>query len=153
MSVPSELQSIQRLVEIKTVAELLHFKISTLLLHGGKATEAVKWFRQHINFYKPLIGPSESIFLHWSWLQKQFVVFGDLLQNSLTSAAQAKPMSSALLDLPVTKHELQAGYYYQVLHFVPLLDKGYIKACLLCDQKTQKCLALNLNVVFYEGHR
>ena len=114
VSVPSELQSIQRLVELKTVAELLHFKISTLLLHGGKATEAVKWFRQHVNFFKPLVGPSESIFLHWSWLEKQFLVFGDLLQNSSAAAAQIKPTSSALLDLPVTDHELQAGYYFQV---------------------------------------
>ena len=132
VSVPSELQSIQRLVELKTVAELLHFKISTLLVHGGKATEAVKWFRQHINFYKPLVGPSESIFLHWSWLEKQFLVFGDLLQNSPTSPIQIKPTSSALLDLPVTEHELQPGYYYQVLRFVLLLAKG-IKVCILLE--------------------
>lgn len=117
--VPIELQPIQRLVELKSVAEQLHFKVSTFLLHGGKEAEAVKWFRQHISFYKLLVGPSEGFFLHWSWVSKQFLVFGVLLQSSLTSATQTKSGSPALPEPPVTERELQPGYYYQVAaHYV-----------------------------------
>ncbi|PQQ15276.1 trafficking protein particle complex subunit 11 [Prunus yedoensis var. nudiflora] len=47
--------AIQHLVEIKTVAEQLHFKISTLLLHGGKIIEAVARFRQHNTSYRKLL--------------------------------------------------------------------------------------------------
>ncbi|MCO5583569.1 hypothetical protein L7F22_037480 [Adiantum nelumboides] len=114
VSTPVELQPVQRLVEFKTVAEQLHFKVSTLLLHGGKEGEAVKWFRQHMGFYKPLVGPSEGSFLHWSWVSKQFLVFALLLQNSLTSVMPAKSGSTALPEAQVTERELQPGYYYQL---------------------------------------
>lgn len=115
---PTELQPVQRLVELKAVAEQLHFKVSTLLLHGGKEGEAVKWFRQHMSFFKPLVGPSEGNFLHWSWVSKQFLVFAVLLQNSLTSVIQMKSGSPALPEAPVTERELQPSYYYQVSSFV-----------------------------------
>ncbi|KAI5057496.1 hypothetical protein GOP47_0027511 [Adiantum capillus-veneris] len=115
VSTPMEMQPVQRRVEFKTVAEQLHFKVSTLLLHGGKEVEAAKWFRQHMSFYKPLVGPSEGSFLHWSWVSKQFLVFGVLLQNSLTSVMPVKSGSSALLpEAQVTERELQPGYYYQL---------------------------------------
>eukprot|EP00250_Pteridium_aquilinum_P016026 c22902_g1_i1 orf=394-4026(-) len=114
VTTPMELQPVQRLVELKTVAEQLHFKVSTLLLHGGKEGEAVKWFRQHMSFYKPLVGPSEGNFLHWSWVSKQFLVFAVLLQNSLPSVSQTKSGSPALPEAPVTERELQPGYYYQL---------------------------------------
>lgn len=115
VTTPIELQPIQRLVELKAVAEQLHFKVSTLLLHGGKEAEAVKWFRQHMTFYKCLVGPVEGSFMHWSWVSKQFLVLGDLLQNSLAKVVTPPQTSSAVLpESPVTERELQPGYYYQV---------------------------------------
>lgn len=103
----------QRIVELKAVAEQLHFKISTLLLHSGKESEAVKWFRQHIAWYKRLVGPPEGAFLHWAWVCKQFQVFAELLDNSLATASPvaATPPSPGP---PVTERELQPGYYLQV---------------------------------------
>ena len=54
--------TIQRVVENKTVAEQLHFKISTLFLHGGKIIEAISWFRKHSAWYKRFVGSPRSYF-------------------------------------------------------------------------------------------
>ncbi|CAM6085659.1 unnamed protein product [Calypogeia fissa] len=108
-----ELQPVQRIVELKAVAEQLHFKISTLLLHSGKESEAVKWFRQHIALYKPIVGPPDGAFLHWGWVSKQFQVFAELLENSLgTSSLTVATVLSP--GPPVTDRELQPGYYLQL---------------------------------------
>lgn len=109
----TRLPPIQRLVEIKTVAEQLHFKISTLLLHGGKVVEAITWFHQHNASYKRLLGEPEVNFLHWEWLSRQFLVFGELLE---TSAASIQNTSSPVLVATdrVSEWELSSAYYYQV---------------------------------------
>lgn len=110
----TRLPAIQRLVEIKTVAEQLHFKISTLLLHGGKVMEAVSWFRQHNASYKKLVGAPEVIFLHWEWMSRQFLVFAELLE---TSSATIQSISSLVLgtsDRPLTEWEFRPPYYYQL---------------------------------------
>lgn len=129
----TRLPPIQRLVEIKTVAEQLQFKISTLLLHGGKIIEAVKWFRRHIASYKPLEGSPEVIFFHSEWLSRQFLVFAELLETS--SATIQSPTSAAVgaADRP-SDWEFYPAYYYQVseltlidLHF--LYVKLSAKSC------------------------
>lgn len=109
----TRLPPIQRLVEIKTVAEQLHFKISTLLLHGGKVVEAITWFHQHNASYKRLVGEPEVNFLHWEWLSRQFLVFGELLE---TSSASIQSTSSPVLGATdrVSEWELSSAYYYQV---------------------------------------
>lgn len=116
----TRLPPVQRLVEIKTVAEQLHFKISTLLLHGGKVIEAITWFHQHNASYKRLVGEPEVNFLHWEWLSRQFLVFGELLE---TSSASIQSTSSPVLGATdkVSEWELSSAYYYQVhgLHAEP----------------------------------
>ncbi|MED6160147.1 hypothetical protein PIB30_048627 [Stylosanthes scabra] len=52
VGVTTRLPAIQWLIEIKSVSKQLNFKICTLLLHSGKVTELVAWFRQHKNVYK-----------------------------------------------------------------------------------------------------
>ncbi|KAL6575533.1 hypothetical protein OROHE_000910 [Orobanche hederae] len=76
---------IQCLAEIKTVAEQLHFKMSTLLLHGGKVLAAIVCFRQHTASYRKLVGAPEVIFLHWEWLSRQYMYL-------LNCWRQARPM-------------------------------------------------------------
>lgn len=106
--------AIQRLVEIKMVAEQLHFKISTLLLHGGKLTEAILWFRQHNASYSKLVGSPEVIFLHWEWLSRQFLVFAELLEtSSATVQSISSPVVSGAADRP-TEWEFYPSRYYQV---------------------------------------
>nr|GMC65948.1 trafficking protein particle complex subunit 11 isoform X1 [Ipomoea batatas] len=109
----TRLPPIQRLVEIKSVAEQLNFKISTLLLHGGKVLEAIAWFRQHNASYRKLVGAPEVTFLHWEWLSRQFLVFAELLE---TSSATNQNLSSAVSDNAdrPTMWEFHSAYYFQL---------------------------------------
>ncbi|GAB2279382.1 hypothetical protein Dimus_014026 [Dionaea muscipula] len=109
----TRLPAIQRLVEIKAVAEQFHFKISTLLLHGGKITEAVLWFRQHYASYWRLVGAGEVTFLHWEWMSRQFLVFAELLELSSRTVPGFTSLVSAVVDKGLTEWELQPAYYYQ----------------------------------------
>lgn len=110
----TRLPPIQRLVEIKTIAELLHFKISTVLLHGGKLKEAITWFHQHNASYKKLVGAPEVVFLHWEWLSRQFLVFAELLDTSSVPAQSISSLVLATADRPLTESEFHPSYYYQV---------------------------------------
>jgi hypothetical protein len=115
-----ELQPVERVVEMKAVAEQLHFKVSTLLLHSGKESEAVRWFREHAAWFKKMVGPPEGTFLHLAWLSKQFQVFAELLQNSLAITSQPAALAPGL-----SQRELQPGFYYQVLNFFVLLSETH----------------------------
>ncbi|GLT72909.1 hypothetical protein SLA2020_448040 [Shorea laevis] len=108
------LPALQRLVEIKTVAEQLHFKISTLLLHGGKVGEAVTWFRRHNASYRRLVGAPEATFLHWEWMSRQFLVFAELLDKSSAAIQNISSLVSATKDTPLTEWESRPAYYYQL---------------------------------------
>lgn len=110
----TRLPPIQRLVEIKVVAEQLHFKISTLLLHGGKVVEAINWYRQHYAGYKKLVGAPQVLFLHWEWLSRQFLVFAELLERSSTIAQNNLSLLASTTEQPLTEWEFQPAYYYQV---------------------------------------
>ncbi|XP_065857496.1 uncharacterized protein [Euphorbia lathyris] len=105
---------IQRLVELKIVAEQLHFKISTLLLHGGKVPEAVLWFRQHVGSYKKRLGPAEAIFVHWEWMSRQFLVFAELLETSSKTTHGNFSQASGTPNGNLTEWETQPAYYYQL---------------------------------------
>ena len=110
----TRLPAIQRLIEIKCVAEQLHFKITTLLLHGGKIAEAVLWFRQHCGSYRKLVGAAEVTFLHWEWVSRQFLVFAELLETSSKSIPGFPCLVLGGIDNSLTEWELQPAYYYQV---------------------------------------
>ncbi|GAV86182.1 Gryzun domain-containing protein/Foie-gras_1 domain-containing protein [Cephalotus follicularis] len=110
----TRLPAIQRLVEIKTVAELLHFKISTLLLHGGKIIEAITWFRQHNASYKKLVGSPEATFLHWEWMSRQFLVFAELLETSSATTQSFSSLPFGTADRSLTEWEFHPAYYYQL---------------------------------------
>lgn len=142
----TRLPPIQRLVEIKHVAEQLHFKVSTLLLHGGKIIEAVTWFRQHNASYKRLIGAPEAIYLHWEWMSRQFLVFAELLE---TSSATTQSISSIAADNPdrgLTEWEFRPAYYYQVqillvsLHF----EEPLFLICMMDHQMQFRSLLIKL---------
>lgn len=107
----TRLPPIQHLVEIKAVAEQFNFKVSTLLLHGGKVAEAIAWFRKHVTSYGQLVGASEVGFLHWEWMSRQYLVFAELLETS----SAATPVSRfGTPENPLTEWEFQPAYYYQV---------------------------------------
>lgn len=114
----TRLPPVQRLVEIKAVAEQLHFKISTLLLHGGKVVEAIAWFNKHIASYRQLVGSTKNSFLHWDWLSRQFLVFAELLETSLVATPSILSSHFGTSENPLTEWEVQPAYYYQVLPYI-----------------------------------
>ncbi|KAI4327874.1 hypothetical protein L6164_020285 [Bauhinia variegata] len=115
VGVSNRLPAVQRLVEIKTIAEQLHFKISTLLLHSGKFLEAVTWFRQHKTAYTKLVGVLEAIFLHWEWMSRQFLVFGELLEtSSKITQSNISPVLLGSSAKPLSEWESYPAYYYQL---------------------------------------
>ncbi|XP_077215725.1 trafficking protein particle complex subunit-like protein isoform X2 [Tasmannia lanceolata] len=134
IALSTRLPPIQRLVEMKAVAEQLHFKVSTLLLHGGKVIEAITWFRQHISSYKRLVGAPEVVFLHWEWISKQFLVFAELLE---TSSATIPSTASLGSERPFTEWEFQPAYYYQLAaHY--LREKRYSLDLSLSTSETSR---------------
>ncbi|KAF7829082.1 trafficking protein particle complex subunit 11 [Senna tora] len=114
VGVSTRLPAVQRLIEIKSIAEHLHFKISTLLLHSGRVTEAVTWFRQHKNSYRKLVGIPEAIFLHWEWMSRQFLVFGELLEMSSQNTQIFSPVELGSSANPLSEWECYPAYYYQL---------------------------------------
>lgn len=116
----TRLPAIQRLVEIKTIAEQLHFKISTLLLHGGKLVEAVSWFHQHKASYEKVVGSTEFIFHHWEWMSRQFLVFAELLETSSATVQSFSSLNQGTSEIPLTEFEFYPAYYYQVSRFLSI---------------------------------
>ncbi|KAF3789067.1 Trafficking protein particle complex subunit 11 [Nymphaea thermarum] len=110
----TRLPPIQRLIEIKAVAEQLHFKVSTLLLHGGKVVEAITWFWRHIACYEKLTGVPEAAFLHWDWMSKQYLVVAELLETSSVAIPTAVPLPLSTSERPITEWEFQPAHYYQL---------------------------------------
>lgn len=123
----TRLPPIQSLVEIKSVAEQLQFKISTLLLHGGKVMEAVQWFCQHNVAYKRLVGAPEAPYLQWEWMSRQFLVFAELLETSSASTQSISSLVVGVTDRTLTEWEFRPAYYYQVGFFYgSTLNKLYM---------------------------
>ncbi|CAN6453989.1 unnamed protein product [Victoria cruziana] len=110
----TRLPPIQRLVEIKAIAEQLHFKVSTLLLHGGKVVEAITWFWRHIAFYEKLTGDPEAAFIHWDWMRKQYLVFAELLETSSVAIPTTVPLPLSRSERSITEWEFQPAHYYQL---------------------------------------
>ncbi|CAM8986690.1 unnamed protein product [Rhodiola kirilowii] len=110
----TRLPATQRLVELKTIAELLHFKISTLMLHGGKVMEAVTWFRLHNTSYRRLVGSSDVAFLHWEWMSRQYLVFAELLETSAAMNQAIPALVFGVADKLLTEWEFLPAYYYQL---------------------------------------
>lgn len=124
----TRLPPIQRLVEIKAVAEQLHFKVSTLLLHGGKIAEAITWFQKHISNYQKLTGTAEVAFLHWEWFSRQFLVFAELLETISASIPSNVSPTFGASDGRLTEWEFQPAYYYQLsAHY--LREKRHCSDC------------------------
>lgn len=134
--------TIQHVVEIKIVAEQLHFKISTLLLHGGKIIEAISWFRQHIAWYKRFIGSPEAVFLHWEWMSRQYLVFAELLETSSAAIPSISSVIVGTAERHLTEWEYHPAYYYQVSSLFNLL--GIIKLHVIWGK-----MGINLCIVLY----
>eukprot|EP00884_Botryococcus_braunii_P005388 jgi/Botrbrau1/14850/Bobra.0326s0004.1 len=70
--------------ELTSVAEQLHLKVVTLLLHQHRAQEALLQFRSHLGLFKKLPfqkAPEALLAAHWGWLGRQYAVMAELLAS------------------------------------------------------------------------
>ncbi|BFZ15043.1 hypothetical protein BsWGS_18082 [Bradybaena similaris] len=88
------------MLEIKTVAGFINYKICRLSFQHNAPLDAIAQFRKHIDFFKSKSGIPELSFEHSAWMSKQFQVFGDLFDEAIKLGLTAIQ----------TQHP---GFYYQ----------------------------------------
>lgn len=71
------------MLEIKTMAGFINYKICRLCFQHNTPLDAIAQFRKHIDLCKKKIGSAELAFEHTSWMSKQFQSFGDLFDEAI----------------------------------------------------------------------
>ncbi|XP_073676596.1 trafficking protein particle complex subunit 11 [Garra rufa] len=88
------------MLEIKTMAGFINYKICRLCFQHNTPLDAIAQFRKHIDLCKKKIGSAELAFEHTAWMSKQFQSFGDLFDEAI--------------KLGLTAIQTQnPGFYYQ----------------------------------------
>uniref|UniRef100_A0A8C3UZW0 Trafficking protein particle complex subunit 11 n=1 Tax=Catharus ustulatus TaxID=91951 RepID=A0A8C3UZW0_CATUS len=88
------------MLEIKTMAGFINYKICRLCFQHNTPLDAIAQFRKHIDLCKKKIGSAELAFEHAAWMSKQFQAFGDLFDEAI--------------KLGLTAIQTQnPGFYYQ----------------------------------------
>ncbi|XP_054749116.2 trafficking protein particle complex subunit 11-like [Lytechinus pictus] len=88
------------MLEIKTIAGFLNYKICRLCFFHNSPLDAISQFRKHVDLFKNKIGCAELAFEHSAWMSKQFSIFGDLFDDAIKLG----------LTAIMTQHP---GFYYQ----------------------------------------
>lgn len=88
------------MLEIKTIAGFINYKICRLSFFQNAPLDAISQFRKHVDFFKNKIGCPELAFEHSAWMSKQFSIFGDLFDEAIKLGLTAIQ----------TQHP---GFYYQ----------------------------------------
>ncbi|MED6251052.1 Trafficking protein particle complex subunit 11 [Ataeniobius toweri] len=88
------------MLEIKTMAGFISYKICRLCFQHNTPLDAIAQFRKHIDLCKKKIGSAELVFEHSAWMSKQFQSFGELFDEAI--------------KLGLTAIQTQnPGFYYQ----------------------------------------
>uniref|UniRef100_A0A672GQH4 Trafficking protein particle complex subunit 11 n=1 Tax=Salarias fasciatus TaxID=181472 RepID=A0A672GQH4_SALFA len=88
------------MLEIKTLAGFINYKICRLCFQHNTPLDAIAQFRKHIDQCKKKIGSAELAFEHAAWMSKQFQSFGELFDEAI--------------KLGLTAIQTQnPGFYYQ----------------------------------------
>ncbi|CAL8267682.1 unnamed protein product [Boreogadus saida] len=88
------------MLEIKTMAGFINYKICRLCFQHNAPLDAIAQFRKHIDLCKKKIGSAELAFEHTAWMSKQFQSFGELFDEAI--------------KLGLTAIQTQnPGFYYQ----------------------------------------
>ncbi|GAA5850035.1 hypothetical protein JCM8547_000988 [Rhodosporidiobolus lusitaniae] len=123
----------KRWAEAKVLADCISIKISKLYLYLNEPSRALAQLNQHVSRFRELSSGwqiGEETFEFWSWLSKQYRLFGDLTSVALRNgfrlpslkpppAPRAPPpgtspsqiISPGLMPLNVLQH---AGHYYHL---------------------------------------
>ena len=106
------------ILEIKTMAGFINYKICRLCFQHNTPLDAIAQFRKHIDLCKKKIGSAELAFEHAAWMAKQFQAFGDLFDEAI--------------KLGLTAIQTQnPGFYYQQAAYYAQERKQHAKA--LCN--------------------
>ncbi|XP_053735696.1 trafficking protein particle complex subunit 11 [Synchiropus splendidus] len=88
------------MLEIKTMAGFINYKICRLCFQHNTPLDAIAQFRKHIDLCKKKIGSADLAFEHAAWMSKQFQSFGELFDEAI--------------KLGLTAIQTQnPGFYYQ----------------------------------------
>ncbi|XP_055488023.1 trafficking protein particle complex subunit 11 isoform X2 [Leucoraja erinacea] len=88
------------MLEIKTMAGFINYKICRLCFQHNAPLDAIAQFRKHVDLCKKKIGSGDLAFEHTAWMSKQFQAFGDLFDEAI--------------KLGLTAIQTQnPGFYYQ----------------------------------------
>lgn len=71
------------ILEIKTVAGMINFKLCQLFFEIRHPIDAIDQFRKHIDIFRIKVGPPELVFEHSAWLSKQFQLMGELFEDAI----------------------------------------------------------------------
>jgi trafficking protein particle complex subunit 11 len=71
------------LLEIKTIAGIINYKLCQLYFEIKHPIDAIEQFRKHIDIFRIKIGPAELAFEHYAWLSKQFQIMGELFEDAI----------------------------------------------------------------------
>uniref|UniRef100_A0A8C5L7B6 Trafficking protein particle complex subunit 11 n=1 Tax=Jaculus jaculus TaxID=51337 RepID=A0A8C5L7B6_JACJA len=108
------------ILEIKTMAGFINYKICRLCFQHNTPLDAIAQFRKHIDLCKKKIGSAELTFEHAAWMSKQFQAFGDLFDEAI--------------KLGLTAIQTQnPGFYYQQAAYYAQERKQHAKA--LCNHE------------------
>ncbi|KAM9776808.1 trafficking protein particle complex subunit 11 [Syngnathus typhle] len=88
------------MLEIKTLAGFLNYKVCRLCFQHNTPLDAIAQFRKHIDLCKKKIGSAELAFEHAAWMAKQFQCFGELFDDAIK------------MGLPPIQTQ-NPGFYYQ----------------------------------------
>lgn len=94
----ADLASDDLLEQVKSVAEIVHFKICNIRLITNSIAASFDQFKAHMK--KFVTGKSTNLWRHYAWVTDQYVVFAELLQHFSIIET---------MDLP----DSFTGYYYQ----------------------------------------
>ncbi|XP_020863258.1 trafficking protein particle complex subunit 11 isoform X3 [Phascolarctos cinereus] len=109
------------MLEIKTMAGFINYKICRLCFQHNTPLDAIAQFRKHIDLCKKKIGSVELAFEHAAWMSKQFQAFGDLFDEAI--------------KLGLTAIQTQnPGFYYQQAAYYSQERKQLSKA--LCSHES-----------------
>eukprot|EP01130_Rhizamoeba_saxonica_P014178 TRINITY_DN6163_c0_g1_i1.p1 TRINITY_DN6163_c0_g1~~TRINITY_DN6163_c0_g1_i1.p1 ORF type:complete len:651 (-),score=131.63 TRINITY_DN6163_c0_g1_i1:1301-3253(-) len=71
----------KNIVETKTIAELINFKICSHLMDDGRIDDAINQFKYHMATYKNDVGDPVLEFQHYNWIGRQYQTFGELMDS------------------------------------------------------------------------
>ncbi|XP_034257272.1 trafficking protein particle complex subunit 11 isoform X3 [Pantherophis guttatus] len=109
------------MLEIKTMAGFINYKICRLCFQHNTPLDAIEQFRKHIDLCKKKIGSAELTFEHAAWMSKQFQAFGDLFDEAI--------------KLGLTAIQTQnPGFYYQQAAYYAQERKQLANS--LCDHES-----------------